>query len=277
MEWSKIKNIVILILLCVNAALLGLLIPRERQQAALEAETWAGAVSALERSGITFAAEEPPLHMDLTPLAVTRDRTGEREAAESLLGPLREEEDSSPVRTRYTGPGGAAEFAMGGEFSIQPLEGVRSLEGESRDEAGRACLLQLGFTGRLLEERRHTLPGGEERHVLTYCQEWEGVPVFSCRAEVVWKGESLVSIQGERLTGSAAPEGGELLSTAGALVRFLAGLNQAGDLCTRIDGMTAGYLVTGARPVHLTPVWSIETDNGTYCLNAIDGTLLTLE
>lgn len=277
MEWSKIKNIVILILLCVNVALLGLLIPMERQQALLAAETWTGAVSALERGGIAFAAGEPPLQMDLTPLTVTRDRTGEQAAAEALLGPLAEDADSSPVRTLYTGPGGTAEFTMGGEFVLLPQEGIRPLDGESWDEAGRACLLQLGITGRLLETRTEVLTGGGERHVLTYCQEWEGAPIFSCRTEVVWQEGVLVSIQGERLAGSAAPAAGEVLSTAGALVRFLAGLNQAGDLCTRIDAMTAGYRITGARPVQLTPVWSIETDNGTYYLNAVDGTLLTQE
>ena len=145
------------------------------------------------------------------------------------------------------------------------------------DEAGRDCPLQLGFTGRLLEERTEPLPDGGERHTLTYCQEWEGVPIFSCQIQVVWQGEQLLSIQGERLTGTAVPGGGEVLSTAGALVRFLAGLNQAGALCTRIDAMTAGYLITEPRPVQLTPVWSIETDNGVYYLNALDGALLTLE
>lgn len=274
MEWSKIKNIVILILLCVNVALLGLLLPMERQQARLAAETWTGAVSALERGGIAFAADAPPLQLELAPLTVTRDRTGEQAAAEALLGPLQEDTGSSAVRTLYTGSGGTAEFTMGGEFALYPLEGIRPLEGESRDAAGRACLLQLGLTGRLVETRTETLPGGGERHILTYCQEWEGVPIFSCRTEVTWQEDALVSIQGERLVGTASPAPGEVLSTAGVLVRFLAGLNQAGDLCTRIDAMTAGYRVTGARPVQLTPVWSIETDNGTYCLNAIDGTLL---
>ena len=177
----------------------------------------------------------------------------------------------------YTGPGGTAEFTMAGECAIRPAEGVRTLEGSRRDEAGRDCLLQLGFTGRLLEERTEPLPDGGERHTLTYCQEWEGVPIFSCQIQVVWQGEQLLSIQGERLTGTAVPGGGEVLSTAGALVRFLAGLNQAGALCTRIDAMSAGYLITEPRPVQLTPVWSIETDNGVYYLNALDGALLTLE
>lgn len=271
MEWSKIKNIVILILLGVNLALLALLIPQERRQAQLAAETWAGAVSALERSGISFEAEQPPLDMELTPLAFTRDRAGEQEAAEALLGPLREAEDSSSVRTLYTGAGGSAEFTLGGEFSIHPAGLITPSAGEDRDQASRACLAQLGITGRLLEERTEGTA-----YVLTYCQEWEGDPVFSCRTEVTWEGNTLASIQGERLTGTTAAAAGEPLSTADALVRFLAGLNRTGDLCTRVEAMTAGYLATGARPVQLTPVWALETDNGTYYLNALDGTLLTV-
>lgn len=268
MEWSKIKNIVIIILLCVNIALLGLVAVRENRQAQFAAETWAGAVITLERSGISFQAEQPPLEIGLIPLNFTRDREGELAAAERLLGPLEEAADSSPVRTLYTGPGGTAEFSISGEFTLQLASGVRRQGTADIGEAGAACLEELGFTGRLWEER----PEGSSRYVCTYVQMWAENPVFSCKAELVWEGDSLVSVQGRRLAGSTVPAGGEeLLSTAGALVRFLAGLNQTGDMCSRIDTMSAGYLMTGSRPVQLIPVWFIETDNGGYYLNAVSG------
>lgn len=273
MEWSKIKNIVILILLFVNAALLALVILRENRQSQFEAETWSGAVAALERGGITFAAEEPPRPMALPPLSVTRDRTGERPAAEALLGPLSEETDSNPVRTSYTGPGGRAEFTMGGEFQIEPAGLL--LDGRDREAASLEYLAQLGISGLLLEDREQALENGVLQHTLAFCQLWEGAPLYSCRMEAIWQGDVLVRLQGSRIAGTSAPaEGVAPLSAAAILVRFLAGLNRDGDMCSRIEGMTAGYLAAGAAgTLQLDPVWALETDNGTYYVDAATGTL----
>lgn len=272
MEWSKIKNIVILILLCVNIALLALVVSREGRQAQFEAETWNGAVSALQRSGIAFQAAVSQ-HMDLQPLTFTREREGERQAAEALLGALSEQEDSSPARTCYAGPSGRAEFAMGGEFSLQLEPGVWQRNGQSYDQASRDALEKLGFSGRLLGEFIQEDQENAQRRVLRYCQLWGSAPVFSCQAELVWEGEQLLSIQGQRMAGTTVPTGGETpLPTADVLVRFLAGLNQAGDMCSRIDAMSAGYLLnSSSRPVQLIPVWLVETDNGAYYVNGLTG------
>lgn len=273
MEWSKIKNIVILILLFVNAALLALVILRENRQSQFEAETWSGAVAALERGGIAFAVEDPPRTMTLSPLSVTRDREGELSAAESLLGSLSEEPDSNPVRTSYTGPGGRAEFTMGGEFHIEPTGLL--LDGKGWEEASLQYLAQLGISVLLLDEWEQALESGVRQHTLTFCQLWEGAPLFSCRIEAVWEGDALTVLQGNRIAGTSAPGEGDIpLSAAAILVRFLAGLNREGDMCSRIEGMSAGYLASGAAgAIQLDPVWALETDNGTYYVDAASGAL----
>ncbi len=267
MEWSKIKNIVILILLFVNAALLVLVASRESRRAHSEAETWAGTIAALERSGISFSLPAPP-PMELAPLTFTRDREGERSAAEALLGPLEEQADSSPARTSYAASAGHAEFSMDGEFILRLEPDVWLLNGRSYDQASQDALERLGFAGILLEEREEA-----GRRVLRYCQAWEGAPLFSCRTELCWQDGSLLSVQGQRMAGTAAPAaGGSVLPTADILIRFLAGLNQAGDVCSRIDAMTGGYLVnSNSRPIQLLPAWLVETDNRSYYVNGLTG------
>lgn len=87
MEWSKIKNIIILILVGLNVFLLALVAVRESKSARYQEEARAGVLSALERSGIQFLPEKVPADMELTPLTVTRSREREQSMAQALLGP----------------------------------------------------------------------------------------------------------------------------------------------------------------------------------------------
>ena len=59
MEWSKIKNIILAILLTVNLILLGVVDAREYQSAQYDAQTLVSAVTLLASNGITVAADRP--------------------------------------------------------------------------------------------------------------------------------------------------------------------------------------------------------------------------
>lgn len=64
------------------------------------------------------------------------------------------------------------------------------------------------------------------------------------------------------------------LAVSTALIRFLAGINEGGYVCSRIDSMTAGYrLSSSVRPARLDPVWRLSTDSGDYYVDAATGTL----
>ena len=101
MEWSKIKNIVLLILVCVNAFLLALVLLQQHKTARFQEEASAGAVSALANSGIAFHLERVPRDMELAGLNFTQDRSGEQAAAEALLGRVTEQAESTTMRTLY--------------------------------------------------------------------------------------------------------------------------------------------------------------------------------
>ena len=109
--------------------------------------------------------------------------------------------------------------------------------------------------------------------VLTYRQQWEGYPLFSCLVSLHWQGDQLLLVEGQMLKGAAATtRNSPLLSTPAILVRFLEGMNQGGYVCSRIDTMTPGYLSSGlTSSVQLTPVWQLTTDTGTYFIDALTG------
>ena len=77
MEWSKLKNIILLLLVSVNAFLLILVGVQESRAARYEEDTRQAAVRVLEQSGITFGPERVPQEAGLSPLTVTRDRESE--------------------------------------------------------------------------------------------------------------------------------------------------------------------------------------------------------
>ena len=99
MEWSKLKNIILLLLVSVNAFLLILVGVQESRAARYEEDTRQAAVRVLEQSGITFGPERVPQEAGLSPLTVTRDRESEAIVAQTLLGDVSREGEND-VRHR---------------------------------------------------------------------------------------------------------------------------------------------------------------------------------
>ena len=86
MEWSKLKNVILLMLLCVNIILLLLVGSQASQDKRYQAETRQAAQAVLEQGGIDFTLDEFPDDLALSVTTVTRDRTGEAGIAAALLG-----------------------------------------------------------------------------------------------------------------------------------------------------------------------------------------------
>lgn len=270
MEWPKLKNIILLLLVCVNAVLLVLYGMQAGRAARYEEETRQAAVTVLEQNGITFGLERFPDDLELSPLIVTRERDSEAEVARLLLGDGVQREGESDVRHRYTSALGTAEFSMNGSFTIQlQPDAWLKVQDDSYEDASTACLEHIGLSCSLASVR-----SDDASATLSYVQNWEGAPVFSCQITLVWEENSLLRIEGQRLAGTAVTGEGAPLSTATILVRFLAGISQGGYVCSRIDDMIPGYVMTGSsRPAELTPVWCVVTDSGAYYVDAITGEL----
>lgn len=271
MEWSKIKNIVLLMLLTVNVFLLVLVAYRQERSAQYTARAWADAVGVLTRNGITVDESSLPRDISLARLSVARDKTAEANAAAALLGT--DAETGQGGGTVYTGEKGTLRFSRSGDFSASFAAGAYPLGEKTASEHALETLALLDFDGQVLsaEER-------DGQTEVTVRQLWQGTPVFDCTATLVYEGDELRLIRDGscRLTGTPAAESeAEPLSVVTGLIRFLEGINKLGDVCTALTGMTPGYTCSSGLtdPVTLCPVWYITTDTGAYYLNTCTGVL----
>ena len=270
MEWSRIKTIVLMILVITNVSLLAFLARQELQGQQAETEARENAVRFLQEKGVDVEDGDIPQEMSLLPQTVAWDREQEREAAAVLLKGEVQEQAWSDEIYRYYNEQGNLQFHRDGTFQGEFVEGVFSAEGGDLAAYGQELLTALGFEGEVLSVQA----GGEETAV-TYRQLWQGVPVFNHQAVLVFRSGDLAAMSGRRLTGEPQLNEGQIpISSPTALFQFYHGVVAMGDVCSRIDAITPGYVTTpGAGPSALTPVWYIVTDTRSYRLDTLTGTL----
>ena len=134
MEWSKIKNIVILLLALVNVFLLVLVVSQERRSVRYQEEARTEAVAVLAKNGVDFLPERIPGDLELLPLEVERDRMGELEdsMAEALLGDVRKENQGGDLQVTYVSHTGQADFYSSGRFIFTFQPGAPRLQAKNR-------------------------------------------------------------------------------------------------------------------------------------------------
>lgn len=270
MEWSKLKNIIILILLLVNVFLLFMVGAQERNSAQYREQTITDAVSVLERNGIRIDRARIPEDLELTPMTVERDQEAEAALAAALLGEC-EFSDLGSGRHAYQGAQGWAEFRSNGSFNIAFRTEAWTAGDGGEDDHALKLMEQVGLTGELVSRQENS-----GSVTLTLRQIWQEVPVYSCQITLEYEDGCLQSIAGQRLMGTPQPSGeaSELIAVPTALLRVLNGVNDLGDLCNEITAMTPGYLLTAsADATRLIPMWYVTTDMGAYSLNALTGAL----
>lgn len=272
MEWSKLKNIIILILLLVNFFLLAMAGVQQRDSAQYQEQALADAVTVLERNGIRMAAENIPEQMEIRSMTVQRDRVLESTLAEALLGECLVS-DMGGGRYSYESAVGSAEFRSNGNFSIVFSEAIPIVQGVG-GEASHALEIagKIGLNG-VMADQKELDEGGVS--VALY-QTWQEIPVYSCQITLQYQDGNLYSISGQRLMGEPQPDssGETLISVPTALMRLLNGINDMGDICSEIIEITPGYQMTNpTEGTRMNPMWYVTTDTGAYQLNAITGKL----
>ena len=267
MEWPKLKNIILIILALTNLFLLIFVAQRELRDSQLQRQARREAITFLEDRGVAVDEEQVPQTMELLPQTVERDLEREAQLAAALLGQEVTSENRGAGVYRYTGGSGSIQFHSDGSFSAQFAPGAFPLGKNPREECLK-ILEKLDFQGRLLEERDN---------VLVFRQMWEGYPVFTQQVTLETEENCLTAMtSGRRLVGEpAADESRQSISVVTALIDFLNGLNGLGDVCSRIDAITPGYVAATplSGPMSMTPVWRVTTDTGAYQLDLITGEL----
>lgn len=272
MEWSKIKNIIILILLGLNLFLLVMVVSQEYRSRQIDRASRNEALALLERNGITVDASLLP--GDDTPPALTLE-DGASAAGEALAHALLGEhvtQSASGVRATYSGSLGQMEAFSTGRFAVDFADGAFLLNGSSPESHAASLLARAGVEAEYLQQT------SEEEGVLllTFRQRWDSVPVFNAQITLSYSDGALRRMEGVLLPagsgGTQQPQ--EAVTVATLLVRFLAQRNESGQMFSQLLSLTPGYHFSGTRPFSLTPAWYIVTDTGSYTLSALDGSLL---
>ena len=267
MEWPKLKNIILVILLITNLVLLAFVASRRMQEAAVLEQTRQEAILFLSQRQVEVAEELVPQRITLISQTMQRDLRREEETAARLLGgPVQVQARGAEVY-RYSNDNGSVQFHSDGTFSARLLPGTYPADGDGT-QACLALLALLDFQGELIREEGNTL---------TFRQTWEDSPVFNHQAALELEDGCISAITaGRKLVGQPEEDAERPpVSVATALIDFLNGLNALGDVCSRIDRIEEGYTAaaTLSGPMTLTPVWRVTTDTGAYQLNLVTGEL----
>ena len=271
METPKLKNIVLLILVLTNLCLLVFVVRQEWQDQAQRRQARAEAILFLEGKGVGVDERQIPEKMNLMPQIVERNTEQEGRLAARLLGEGVKVQDRGAGVYRYFNDAGSIQFHSDGSFSAQFVPGL-FLMGDRWERDCLALLSKLDFEGELLSVE--TDAGGNR---LLFRQSWEGYPLFTQQVTLETEDGCVTGMTaGRRLVGEPVrDQSRNTVSVSTALVEFFNGLNSLGDVCSRVDGVTQGYVagssLTG--PMTLTPVWRIDTDTGSYQLDLVDGVL----
>ena len=267
MEWSKLKNIILIILLITNLVLLVFVASRWLQESRIQEQTRSEAILFLTNRRVGVEESLVPRRITLRPQTVQRDLERESEAAARLLdGPVEVEARGAEVY-RYFNDSGSVQFHSDGAFSAQFAPAAHPA-GEDREAYCLELLSRLGFEGELAQESGDTL---------TFRQTWEGSPIFNHQVTLeLTEGCVTAMTSGRGLVGQPEEDTGRsVITVATALIDFLNGLNTLGDVCSRVERIEEGYAASSSLsgPMTLTPVWQITTDTGTYQLDLVTGEL----
>lgn len=265
MPWSKMKNIILVILAVTNLALLALVGGNAIQGSRLLSQAREESIQFLRNRGVEVDESAVPQSMELLPQTVERDLEGEARAAAGLLGsPVNAESRGGEVY-RYFNESGSIQFHSDGTLSAQLEEGAFPV-GDDRAAGCAAVMERMGCQGTVLDE------AGDE---LTFRQTWKGIPLFTQQVTLVCRDGSVSAISaGRQLVGKPqADTARETITVATALINFYNGVGALGDVCNRIDAIEPGYAaaVSLSGPIVLTPVWRVTTDTGAYQLDTVTG------
>lgn len=269
MENAKIKNIIILVLLLVNAFFLGMLL-RDRALEQQSREETAGELRGILEAMGVYAGEdldffqEPPEKCTLL-----RDAQAEEEKVSAILGSVTVEDLGGNIYY-YSSPGGKASLRGTGEIDMI-FSGGAVTDGGKPERAAARLMNKAGFS---VDADSAELTVSGDSSSVTLCCAWDGCPIYNARVSLDFVGGRLQMLTGVRTFDRVSSSGSEdVMSCVSAVMRFVEIMKSDGLICSRLEDVEAGYImsVTVSGECTLTPVWKAVTDTGNIYINALTG------
>ncbi len=268
MEKSKIKNVIILILLTVNIFFLALFLIGRTETGKLKRQAREDVASILAENGIRIDQSIIPEDSYFVSYKLTRDINGENLITKTVLGDTDTNLDGSIYH--YESLAGKADFYGSGEFAISITDGYPISDSNSQGLV--SFLKSMNIAVDPGSVRIENTAGGAQT-VSFFCS-YSNTRIFNCPINLNISDGRIYSINGRRPTSAPLASGSpNLLSVNTALVYFLNGIRNANLKCGEITGISAGYYMSAAVSGggELYPVWLLTTDSGSYYVNGING------
>ena len=272
MDTRQLERIILLILLLVNAVLLGLLLGTRVTDAAAERAREEMLGTLLAESGISLDPE-----LDLSQEApygctVVRDLELEDQRMQGILGDHVRADEGGGIW--YYGSERAKVMTHGtGELTALPLGEA----GESEGSAWERSLALLHASGLEVWTPADLDRTGPD---LPFCCCWNGSPVFNAVLTFSYAGDRLELVTGttvfHRETARRAERGMDAVSI---LTAFAAAVKNQGLICSRLTELTPGYEMSVGLSGESTlePVWRLGMDTGECYLSAETGQIVRLQ
>lgn len=273
MQWDRVKNILIGILLAVNLFLLCSLGAKFWQNWQRADELEANLRALTENYGVSLTeAFELPQDKVLPTLSLDRSRADEEAVAQRMLGEDADRTEREDGTVRFESEAGYAEWRADGTVRAACV----STEGVPEDEAAALRQARRLFSSWGLLTNDDALRANGMSVTLTGTV--AGQPVHNRALTLRFDSEGGVSLSGLWSFGTpytTVRGSGVSCNAADALLEFAA---QAAD-GMQIRSMTAGYRMEldGSRRLQLTPTWKIVTDSGEYLVDCAKKTVIGRE
>lgn len=262
MKTLRIKNIVIVILLLVNAFLLVLLLSRQNQQRIAYERSVEQLSLLLTNNGIAFDTSLLPDKASYPAAELSHDADAEASFARALLGDDAAARSTGGGSSVYESERGSLQFRANGT-----VDGSVDHPVENPADFLSSALSDFGYRADVTSALSSTGSG-----TVTAVREVDGVKIFNAPLTFTFESSVLTSVSGSFLPSvTLAAFAGDTDATS-ALVRFLDYRNSNGLVCTEITSLTCGYLFqSSAASAKLVPAWHIATDVSEYYVNSVTG------
>jgi hypothetical protein len=252
MEIGKLKTVAIILLVLVNISFASIWVYNSLRAADIRAKEKSGLVNVLNNLGVEIQEEAIPEEAKLYNYTVIRSVSAEARIAEALLGVTEAQEMGGNIYY-YESSRGKATFRSSGIFEIILYDPELS-EKEIVSQLSEAALKESDGTYISTFKDIRFLNAGlqyrQQMRVRPYSRyETAGLPENETEADT--------------------------LSAATILLNFINEINTEGIIIRKIERMYAGYMMfTSLASLDLKPVWRIDTDSGTYFMDAAQGVLI---
>lgn len=260
MEWKRVRNWLILLVLAVDLFLAGNLAKQWLQAEQTLRQAAEDAVTIANNRGMAISLENIlALPEEMYLYETRRSDELEQNAALALLGEDVLQESRGGGVSVYQATDGELAFRRGGALELQaPWQGA--------DFGSLNCTERLATAGMDTE----TALLQEYNGAVELTQQFEGLPVFNSRLMCTCEG-NVLQVRGRWML-AEEPTAGSLGMTRAQLVLSLCDLLETRQITTP-ETVQAGYYLQGedAQSLTLEPVWAVETEQGQLIMSCITG------